>query len=126
VERWRRIAREATQQSGGSRVPLIAEPLPLEGALGAPAREGELRLVFHQERLAAGSLHAALAGGPSRVTLLVGPEGGLAEEEVARARACGFQPVTIGRRVWRTETAALFAAAVVQCLLEEREAWKPA
>jgi 16S rRNA (uracil1498-N3)-methyltransferase len=126
VERWRRIAREATQQSGGSRVPLISEPLPLEGALAAPAQEGELRLVFHQERLAAGSLHAALAGGPRRVTLLVGPEGGLAEEEVARARERGFQPITIGRRVWRTETAALFAAAVVQCLLEEREAWKPA
>jgi len=126
VERWRRIAREATQQSGGSRVPLISEPLPLEGALDAPAQEGELRLVFHQERLAAGSLHAALAGGLSRVTLLVGPEGGLAEEEVARARERGFQPITIGRRVWRTETAALFAAAVVQCLLEEREAWKPA
>jgi 16S rRNA (uracil1498-N3)-methyltransferase len=126
VERWRRIAREATQQSGGSRVPLVGEPVPLERALGREAEEGELRLVFHQSRLSSGSLHAALAAGPRRVTLLVGPEGGLAEEELARALECGFRPITIGRRVWRTETAALFAAAVVQCLLEEREAWKPA
>jgi len=125
VERWRRIAREATQQSGGSRVPLVAEPVPLDEALERQAEEGELRLVFHQERLAAGSLHAALASGPRRVTLLLGPEGGLAEGEVALAQARGFLPITIGRRVWRTETAALFAAAVVQCLLEEREAWKP-
>jgi 16S rRNA (uracil1498-N3)-methyltransferase len=126
VARWRRIAREATQQSGGSRVPLIGEPVALEQALDAPIREGELRLVFHQSRLSPGTLHAALARGPRRVCLLVGPEGGLAEEEVARARERGFQPITIGRRVWRTETAALFAAAVVQCLLEEREGWKPA
>ncbi len=126
VERWRRIAREATQQSGGSRVPFVAEPVALERALEAEAEEGELRLMFHQSRLSPGTLHAALASGPHRVTLLVGPEGGLAEEEVARALERGFQPITIGRRVWRTETAALFAAAVVQCLLEEREAWKPA
>ncbi len=126
VERWRRITREATQQSGGSRVPMVAEPVPLERALEREAEEGELRLVFHQSRLSPGTLHAALAPGPRRVTLLVGPEGGLAEEEVARALALGFQPITIGARVWRTETAALFAAAVVQCLLEEREAWKPA
>ncbi len=125
VERWRRIAREATQQSGGSRVPRIGEPLPLAQVLERPVEQGELRLVFHQQRLAAGSLHAALAGGPSRVTLLVGPEGGLAEEEVSLALARGFRPITIGARVWRTETAALFAAAVVQCLLEEAEAWKP-
>ena len=56
----------------------------------------------------------------------MGPEGGLAEEEVALARTRGFLPITIGTRVWRTETAALIAAAAVQCLLEEREAWKPA
>lgn len=124
VERWRRIAREATQQSGGQRVPRIEEPVPLQQALDAPNQEGELRLVFHQERLAPGSLHAELAGGPRRVTLLVGPEGGFSAEEVALARERGFRPITIGRRVWRTETAALFAAAVVQCLLEEREAWK--
>jgi 16S rRNA (uracil1498-N3)-methyltransferase len=126
VERWRRIAREATQQSGGSRVPLVHEPVALDRALEREAAEGELRLVFHQERLAAGSLHAALASGPRRVTLLVGPEGGLSPEEVSLAQSRGFLPITIGRRVWRTETAALFAAAVVQCLLEEREAWKPA
>jgi 16S rRNA (uracil1498-N3)-methyltransferase len=125
VERWRRIAREATQQSGGSRVPLVGEPQALEQALGREAHEGELRLVFHQERQGAGSLHAALACSPRRVTLLVGPEGGLSAEELSLARARGFQPITIGRRVWRTETAALYAAAVVQCLLEEREAWRP-
>jgi 16S rRNA (uracil1498-N3)-methyltransferase len=126
LERWLRIAREATQQSGGSRVPRIGEPADLARALERPAAVGELRLVFHQERLAPGSLHAALASSPRRVTLLVGPEGGLSQEEVALARACGFLPITIGTRVWRTETAALIAAAAVQCLLEEREAWKPA
>ena len=127
AERWRRIAREAAQQSGGSRVPRIAEPAGLEQALASSPAEGELRLLFHETRLAEGgvSLHRALAAGPRRVTLLVGPEGGLAAEEVALARSHGFLPITVGRRVLRTETAALFAVAAVQIILEEKEAWKP-
>jgi 16S rRNA (uracil1498-N3)-methyltransferase len=127
AERWRRIAREATQQSGGSRVPRIAEPAGLEQALASSPAPGELRLVFHETRLAegGGSLHRALASAPQRVILLVGPEGGLAAEEVALACSHGFLPITVGRRVLRTETAALFAVAAVKIILEEKETWKP-
>jgi 16S rRNA (uracil1498-N3)-methyltransferase len=125
-ERWLRIAREAAQQSGGGRLPDIEEPVVLEQALDRERAEGEVRLIFHQDRLAAHSLHSDLAGSPRWVTLLIGPEGGFAEAEVGLAQAQGFLPITLGERVWRTETAALFAVAAVQTVIEEREAWKPA
>jgi 16S rRNA (uracil1498-N3)-methyltransferase len=125
-ERWLRIAREAAQQSGGARKPDIEEPVDLEQTLGREGGEGEVRLIFHQDRVEAHSLHSVLAGSPLWVTLLVGPEGGFAEEEVRLARARGFLPITLGERVWRTETAALFAVAAVQTVVEEREAWEPA
>jgi 16S rRNA (uracil1498-N3)-methyltransferase len=51
---------------------------------------------------------------PGRVWLLVGPEGGLTEEETARALAAGWEPLQLGRRVLRTETAGLAALAAVQ------------
>jgi 16S rRNA (uracil1498-N3)-methyltransferase len=125
-ERWLRLAREAAQQSGGLRLPSIAEPAGLQETLEQERFEGEARLIFHQDRLEAQSLHAALAGSPRWVSLLIGPEGGFAEEEVALARGRGYLPITLGQRVWRTETAALYAVAAVQSILEEREAWIPA
>lgn len=125
-ERWLRIAREAAQQSGRGRKPDIEEPVDLEQTLDRKRAEGEVRLIFHQDRLAAHSLHSVLAGSPRWVTLLVGPEGGFAEEEVRLALARGFLPITLGELVWRTETSALFAVAAVQTVIEEREAWKPA
>jgi 16S rRNA (uracil1498-N3)-methyltransferase len=125
-ERWLRIAREAAQQSGGERKPDIEEPVDLKLTLERERAEDEVRLIFHQDRLAAHSLHSVLAGNPRWLTLLVGPEGGFAEGEVSLAQAQGFLPITLGERVWRTETAALFAVAAVQTVIEEREAWKPA
>jgi 16S rRNA (uracil1498-N3)-methyltransferase len=125
-ERWLRLAREAAQQSGGLLLPSIAEPAGLQETLERERSEGEARLIFHQDRLEAQSLHAALAGSPRWVSLLIGPEGGFAEEEVALARGRGFLPIALGQRVWRTETAALYAVAAVQSILEEREAWIPA
>ena len=54
--------------------------------------------------------------GSDSICLLLGPEGGFHEEEVERARALGFQTVSLGRRTLRAETAALAAIAIVQFL----------
>jgi 16S rRNA (uracil1498-N3)-methyltransferase len=124
LSRWRRVAREAVQQSGRARVPVVEAPRPLREAVGAAA-PGELRLLFHQERRGRRTLHECLAGRPESVTLLVGPEGGMAEEEVDLLVSLGFLPVTVGQTVLRTETAALYALAAVQTILQEREAWQP-
>jgi 16S rRNA (uracil1498-N3)-methyltransferase len=51
---------------------------------------------------------------PSRITLLIGPEGGLADNEQEAAIKAGFQPVQLGPRILRTETAAIAALAALQ------------
>jgi len=53
---------------------------------------------------------------PSRATILIGPEGGLSDTEIKQAIAAGFQPLLLGKRILRTETASLMAIANMQLL----------
>ena len=62
-------------------------------------------------------LRRALSGNEPAVHLLVGAEGGFTADEVATARNAGFEPVGLGPRILRTETAALVALALVQAAL---------
>ncbi len=122
VSRWERIAREALQQSGGPQLPQILPPVRLEEYL---SREiVGTGLFLHQEPLGGGALHELLAGAQREVLLLVGPEGGLAPEEVERLLARGFRPVHVGPTVLRSETAALYALAAAQIILKERDCWQ--
>ncbi len=135
LTRWRRIAREALQQSGNSRLAIIGNPLTLAEA-AVLDRDHETGLFFHQERIGEESLHGALAGaldggaGPVglgmglRVSLLIGPEGGLSERETLLLKESGFRPVFLGEAVLRTETAAIYAIAAVSTVLRERSAWR--
>ncbi|MCA9968570.1 MAG: RsmE family RNA methyltransferase, partial [Anaerolineales bacterium] len=74
------------------------------------------------EAAAGPGVAAALAGrAVGRVALFIGPEGGFEDAEVAAARAAGVQPVTLGRRILRAETAAVAAAALVMQAMGELE-----
>jgi 16S rRNA (uracil1498-N3)-methyltransferase len=122
VERWRKIAREAAQQSRRSDVPVVEDPLPLKTAA---RREGAaLRLLLaEQERSTTlrQALSAALkdAGDelPS-IRMAVGPEGGWAAEEEALFDDEGWKAVSLGPRILRAETAAITGMAVVAAMLE--------
>jgi 16S rRNA (uracil1498-N3)-methyltransferase len=120
--RWEKIAREAARQCGRADVPRVDEPTPLAMALAAPELPAT-RLALWEGAPARGeearSLRAALAGAfdgapHPAVALLVGPEGGFADEEIAQARAAGFAPVGLGPRILRVETAAIVAVALAQ------------
>jgi 16S rRNA (uracil1498-N3)-methyltransferase len=117
-ERWRRIVIEATEQCGRARPPELHTPMPLPQAL---RRAQGLGIVPWEEERSQGlrQLLQGLEQRPLRVSLLVGPEGGLDPQEVELARAAGFVPVTLGRRVLRAETAALVACAVLMHELGE-------
>ena len=127
LARWRRIARQAVQQSGAAGSPEIEAPTELKALLPrlGEAREEEVRLFFHQDREAADTLHGCLSKSVKIVTLVVGPEGGLSAEEVELLRSKSFVPITVGHTVLRTETAALYAIAAVQIVMHERNAWAP-
>jgi 16S rRNA (uracil1498-N3)-methyltransferase len=113
AQRWRTIAQEAARQSGRADVPGIAEPLPLAAALDQTGAGDELRLLLWEGEHAR-SLPRMLASAPRAVALLIGPEGGFAAEEAAQVVAAGFLAVGLGRRILRSETAAVVAVALAQ------------
>ena len=110
LNHWRAIAIAACEQSGRNRLPAIAAPVPLKDFLRGNS-DGSMRLL-----LSPGAT-ATLADVPrlvTAVTVLIGPEGGLAEAEQEAAVAAGFTPVRLGPRVLRTETAAIAALTLLQ------------
>jgi 16S rRNA (uracil1498-N3)-methyltransferase len=109
---WRGIVIAACEQCGRSKIPLVAAPVTLRDHLANARKEG-LRLVLSPS--APGSL-AGLTSLPNKVELLIGPEGGLDDDELLAAQKAGFMPVRLGPRVLRTETAAVVALTVLQAL----------
>jgi 16S rRNA (uracil1498-N3)-methyltransferase len=124
-ERLLAIAREAVQQSGAARLPGIDGPRSLASVAQA-GQDWGTALFFHEKPRGNMSLHALLAGGPSRVTALIGPEGGLSDGEALLLEAAGFKPVHLGSRVLRVETAATYALGAMTTILQEKQAWIPA
>ena len=109
---WQAIVAGACEQCGRSVLPEVRPPLDLPRFLAEVPREGQ-RLVLSPTGPA--SL-AGLTGMAARVELLIGPEGGLDDAELAAAERAGFAPVRLGPRVLRTETAGIVALAVLQAL----------
>jgi 16S rRNA (uracil1498-N3)-methyltransferase len=112
LRKWRRTTLEATKQCGRTRLMEIGPVMDFQAAVRAPDT-GRVRLVAAPEPDAAslGAVAGAVAPNGS-LFVLVGPEGGFTEAEVASARAAGCAPVALGRRVLRVETAAVAIAAV--------------
>jgi 16S rRNA (uracil1498-N3)-methyltransferase len=113
--RWERVAREAAKQCGRSRLPAIDPPRPIADCLADPAGDDTLRLCFwEQETAPLGDVLDALTAPPAAAVAVVGPEGGLAPEEVALARREGWCVVGFGPRLLRTETAGPAVIAALQ------------
>ena len=122
VERWRRIAHEASQQSRRSDAPAILDPVRLPDRVKSASNEKRLVLA-EQERSTTlrTALQEAIAVASAEMPafeLAIGPEGGWAPEEEALFDAQGWQAVSLGPRILRAETAAIAALAVVASMLE--------
>jgi len=112
LRHWQAIVAGACEQCGRSVLPEVRAPQELDAYLASAARDGQ-RFVLSPSGPA--SL-AGLASVSARVTLLIGPEGGLEDAELERATQAGFSPVRLGPRVLRTETAGIVALTVLQAL----------
>jgi 16S rRNA (uracil1498-N3)-methyltransferase len=110
-DHWQAVVNSACEQSGRNRVPVVEEVLGLAQWLGQ-APEG-FKLVLHH-RATQGLSEGQQPQG--RIILLIGPEGGLSEHEIELAQGVGFQPLCLGPRVMRTETASVAALSVLQWL----------
>jgi 16S rRNA (uracil1498-N3)-methyltransferase len=108
VDRWRRIARQASEQSRRATPPEVSAPGKLRDALAIPAK---LKLLLSE---AENQSHLREIQ-PSRdddVLLAIGPEGGWAEDELEQFRANGWISVSLGTTILRAETAAIAATAI--------------
>ncbi len=110
---WQAIAVAACEQCGRTRVPVVAPVLDLADWL--PRAPGGRRLLLSLQPDA--QPMPVLAAGHARIVTLSGPEGGLAPEEEAAARAAGFLPVALGPRVLRADTAPLALLAALSLLV---------
>jgi 16S rRNA (uracil1498-N3)-methyltransferase len=109
VERWQRIARQASEQSRRASPPEVSQPINLKDALALP---GSTRILLSESEKDV-MLKDALQPGASDVVLAIGPEGGWTDSETAQFRAAGWSSASVGDTILRTETAAIAATAVV-------------
>ena len=110
--RWEKIASEAAKQCGRAQVPKIHSPCSFEEMLAMKSEETTKILLWEKEP--AGSLKNVLASSVSPIFALIGPEGGFSDEEALRAREAGFQPIRLGPRILRAETAGIVIVSLLQ------------
>jgi 16S rRNA (uracil1498-N3)-methyltransferase len=111
VERWQRIVKEAAEQAHRGRIPDLVAPRSWQELL-TEIKNVDLALIAYEK--GGQPLQRLLIPSVSRILLIVGPEGGFTEQEIAEATAMGAHALTLGPRILRTETAPLVA---LSCLL---------
>jgi 16S rRNA (uracil1498-N3)-methyltransferase len=115
--KWQATAREAAKQARRSWLPTVT-PLASTGDLLATVREAELAVVLHED--ATDPLSALDVPDSGRVVVVVGPEGGIAPDELEALEAAGARTVRLGAEVLRTSTAGVVAVAA---LLSRTDRW---
>jgi 16S rRNA (uracil1498-N3)-methyltransferase len=111
LRHWQQVSISACEQCQRNRVPIINSALTLDQWLNEDTGNAEqLRLVLHHRSDKSLAQHQS----PKSACLLVGPEGGLSDNEISRAMDNGFAALTLGPRVMRTETAPLAAISIMQ------------
>lgn len=128
LERWRRIAQEAAEQSERQTVPTLEPPVSLKTYLAdnAGVSEGETiaRYICVTRQSAPHLLDQLLQvqpHPPKQIQVAIGPEGGWTELEVEQAIAAGYQPVSLGCRILRAITAPIVALSLIAAVYENRQ-----
>jgi len=132
LERWRRIVREAAEQSERAMVPDLLDPVPfaacLEHGRSSPLRylcvaRGQVPHLIHSLQWNKERLIAEV--GRTAIAIATGPEGGWTEAEVNYAIAAGYRPVSLGQRILRSITAPLVALSLIAAVFETPDSKSP-
>lgn len=120
VQRWQQIAESAAKQAGRGYIPAVSEVMTFQEAL-AFSETLDIRLIPYE--LADGmegtrKILDEIRPGQS-VGIFIGPEGGFEKEEVSRAVEAGALPITLGKRILRTETAGIAVLSILMYRLEK-------
>ena len=115
VAHWQSVAIAACEQCGGNRVPTVSALATLTQWLktGLDARHDRMLLSLRAGSIPLRTRNADLGTGAAGIVFLSGPEGGLSAVEEDAALAAGFEPVSLGARILRAETAAIAALALL-------------
>jgi 16S rRNA (uracil1498-N3)-methyltransferase len=113
AERWRRIALESSKQSRRTDIPEILDPASLAAALRLEAAPLRILLSETEQSLTlTAALNRELRTDNRQLSLAIGPEGGWTSDEMSLFVTNSWQPVTLGPRILRAETAAIAAIAI--------------
>lgn len=118
--RWQAIAEAAAKQSRRRIIPQVSAPVSFAQAL-ARAAEMDIKLIPYElaEGMACTKQIFSNLGEGKDIAVFIGPEGGFEEKEIAGAKECGIQPITLGKRILRTETAGFTVMAWIMYQLEK-------
>jgi 16S rRNA (uracil1498-N3)-methyltransferase len=111
LHQWQAIVIAACEQSGRNKIPVLHQPITLEHYV--KTIQAPLKLILHPDCNATWRDYTI---GSSEVALIIGPEGGLSDDEVALSCQHAFSPLSLGPRILRTETAAITALSVLQAI----------
>ena len=120
-KRWQSIAESAAKQSKRSRIPLVETVMSLKEAFGFIKEQGfDLCLIPYEQAQGMETMKEALAQVSSgqSIAVFIGPEGGFDESEIKLALEHGVRPVSLGKRILRTETAGLAILSALMMKLE--------
>jgi 16S rRNA (uracil1498-N3)-methyltransferase len=115
LERWRRIAAEAAEQSERAIVPTILEPVAFNTAIN---KTTATQRYICEARGDYPHLNKLIEYQNQEIIIATGPEGGWTETEIENAIASGFQPVSLGRRILRAVTAPVVALTLISAIYE--------
>ncbi|MGL4739074.1 MAG: 16S rRNA (uracil(1498)-N(3))-methyltransferase [Cellulosilyticaceae bacterium] len=113
IDRWNKIAEAAAKQSGRGVVPVVQQPLKMDEAIKYIEDQNLKGFIPYEKEDESGMRSMLQSQNSERFGILIGPEGGFTEEEVASALAHQIQPITLGKRILRSETASLVALTTI-------------
>ena len=119
LERWQKIAEAAAKQSGRGKIPEVCGRVLKFSEAVAEAKGLDGAIIPYEKEQTRGLRQFATAFRGKSIGVFIGPEGGFAPEEIALAQESGIVPITLGKRILRTETAGMVTTAILLYELDE-------